>query len=373
MRVFILLDILRIVAALGVLVDHCTLSWTGLGLPRVPIGHECVVVFFVLSGFIIPATASRPSSSFRHFATARVSRLWAVLLPSLALTILLDSVVRALGGPPYLERGWQIPRCVLTALFGSELWFLSAGPQSNTPVWSISYEFWFYVLFSGIFFPTSLLTRILWVSFGLLCAGPKIVLLFPVWCLGWLCWWLWLKGFSSGALGSVMIILGIIVILCQTIGIPSGGDSVQVSPPLSYSTMFRRDFLLGTGVALAILGVGIAMPELRDLCPQSTILRKMADLTFPLYLAHFPVLILIAETNIQFKSDSVGISGTLVLIAFITFCVHKASLYARPILANNVDGLIVHGSTLMKLAFGVSQAKSTQVERADPPDPQQFD
>ena len=63
-------------------------AWTGLG-------REAVMVFFVLSGFLVGGAVMRagPAFDWRTYAIARLSRLWVVLVPALLLTAALDTCV----------------------------------------------------------------------------------------------------------------------------------------------------------------------------------------------------------------------------------------------------------------------------------------
>jgi peptidoglycan/LPS O-acetylase OafA/YrhL len=92
------LDLLRVLAALEVALYH--LCWTRIGAFDSNLftrwGHEAVVVFFVLSGFVIRHAATHSDHSFSDFATSRVSRLYSVVLPCFAMTLLCDVAGRAL-------------------------------------------------------------------------------------------------------------------------------------------------------------------------------------------------------------------------------------------------------------------------------------
>ena len=58
-------------------------------------GHQAVIVFFVLSGFFVGGSILKNPQrfSFMHYLIARLSRLWVVLIPMLALTYLIDYII----------------------------------------------------------------------------------------------------------------------------------------------------------------------------------------------------------------------------------------------------------------------------------------
>src|SRR5438045_2563532 len=89
------LDLMRFSAAVVVLLHHLTSAQINSVLPRVTIGHEAVIVFFVMSGFVIAYVVHGRERSIEHYAAARLGRLYSVVLPALVLTFTLDRIGRA--------------------------------------------------------------------------------------------------------------------------------------------------------------------------------------------------------------------------------------------------------------------------------------
>src|SRR3954463_4446455 len=85
------LDLTRILAASAVFLGH--LSSPQLGGEMLSVfGHErhsAVIVFFVLSGFVIAWAAER-DGSVREYIINRATRIYSVALPALALTWAID-------------------------------------------------------------------------------------------------------------------------------------------------------------------------------------------------------------------------------------------------------------------------------------------
>jgi len=75
-RESVYLDLARTFAALAVLLDHAIplfdLPWIA------DYGHQAVIVFFVLSGYVIANIAETREATPRAFLVARFSRLWSV-------------------------------------------------------------------------------------------------------------------------------------------------------------------------------------------------------------------------------------------------------------------------------------------------------
>jgi len=133
------------------------------------LGHEAVMVFFVMSGYLIGGAALAAILTGRfspgRYALARLTRLYVVLVPALALTLLVDSVGQswfptAYQGSllPLLNSGPAPEAHVdLTArtLFGNLLFLQTIAVPlygSNKPLWSLANEFWYYALFPVLCF-----------------------------------------------------------------------------------------------------------------------------------------------------------------------------------------------------------------------------
>lgn len=180
------------------------------------LGHQAVIVFFVLSGYWVGGSVIRNATQARFdavdYATARLTRLWLVLLPTLLLTHLLDRVGSALFATSDIYSGSEAYHTVVpvdgplshlnagttlgNVFFLQDVYVSTAG--TNTPLWSLAAEFWYYLLFPAVLvaaLPGALLrTRIvaattsvagaLLLSFGTQSGSTLVLLLFPTWLLG---------------------------------------------------------------------------------------------------------------------------------------------------------------------------------------------
>src|ERR1039458_4334346 len=89
----IYLDLFRFLAAMGVFLSHAEQHAGAVGvLPKVYFDHKFVVIFFVLSGYVIAASAARADRTLANYSADRLARLSSVVIPALALTYLLDAV-----------------------------------------------------------------------------------------------------------------------------------------------------------------------------------------------------------------------------------------------------------------------------------------
>jgi peptidoglycan/LPS O-acetylase OafA/YrhL len=141
-------------------------TWASkLLLPLYVIGamaDEAVIVFFVLSGFLVGGRAAERALggrfNLKDYAIDRSTRIYCVLIPALALTVVFDLLgSRWLAGSGLYDATSPILRGRFDLPFQDALGtgtlicnLLSAQPHrcsvygSNIPLWSLSYEVWFY-------------------------------------------------------------------------------------------------------------------------------------------------------------------------------------------------------------------------------------
>lgn len=149
------LDTLRGLSALMVVLFHANFSSVLYNLPIVRHSYLFVDFFFVLSGFIMYYNYARLASpdAFRQFIGMRFFRLYPLHFAMLMIFVATDSLyalARTLhgAGSGTLAAGGSSADLVLNLLLlnGFEIRPLSF----NTPSWSISTEFWTYVVFGAL-------------------------------------------------------------------------------------------------------------------------------------------------------------------------------------------------------------------------------
>lgn len=180
------LDLVRLLAAVLVVLSHFSQHGI-LGDPTtVSLGREAVIVFFVLSGYVIAFTTRDGARSLRQYALARSTRLYSVALPLAMASFAVGGAVTTLTGTD-VESGYQLHKpwlyLPLHLLFGGQLWTLAETPPWLAPYWSLCYEAWYYVLFGVAFYARGAWRAGLLALVALL-MGYKLLLLLPVWLAG---------------------------------------------------------------------------------------------------------------------------------------------------------------------------------------------
>ena len=186
------LDLARFTAAILVVLSHFVQQGIighaapGTHAPLLNFGREAVIVFFVLSGFVIAFTTASSHASARDYVVARCARIYSVAAPVVLGAFLLAVIcTRWTGLEPPNAYQLQKPQLYLPLhlLFMGELWHLVETPPWLLQYWSLGYEVWYYVLF-GLAFYLRGTRRALALTLVLLVMGPKLWLLLPVWLAG---------------------------------------------------------------------------------------------------------------------------------------------------------------------------------------------
>ncbi|WP_166787876.1 acyltransferase family protein [Cryobacterium adonitolivorans] len=211
------LDLLRSVSALLVVLGHVRVLFfkdyadiphsaaSAIAYAFTSLGSEAVIVFFVMSGFWVGGGAvramKRRTFTWGGYASARLTRLWLVLIPALLLTILIDLVGRHFfsSADIYAEAGRYAavpshPTYSLESFFGTVAFLGGIHVPIfglNMPLWSIPYEFWYYVMFPAAMLVFGFasgrwmrLVAALVLAASAFIAGGEALLLFPAWLAG---------------------------------------------------------------------------------------------------------------------------------------------------------------------------------------------
>lgn len=326
------LDLLRIFAAVGVFLGHASFAWFSGRQHLFPaLGHELVIGFFFLSGYVVAYATLEKKRGPTEYAVARLSRLYSVVLPAVVLTAVLREAGRWANPGFYesFERGHEWVRWILSVCFAQELWFASSSPPTNGPLWSLGYEFWFYALFGCWVFARGWWWRIVLATLVGAVAGPKLLFLLPVWLLGvagwWLCkhvdlnrWTAWAGFVAGGGAAWWLAASG----WCFPIG-------ETATAPWFYSGRFLSDWALGFAILVHVVCFSQAFSQ-QDIPPGlEQAVRWGASKTFSLYVYHYPLLVFAAAVVPYDKESPVQVCAVLVLVLAGILGLHRITEQRR--------------------------------------------
>jgi peptidoglycan/LPS O-acetylase OafA/YrhL len=312
-------DLLRFLAAFAVLISHTSPQYISGGFlyQLQGLGHPAVIVFFVLSGYVIDYVVNVKETTFPDYATSRLARLYSVLLPAILLTYVADLIGSAHNPNLYSMSAEDFPvlRMLSATLFLSQSWTLDLPLFSNNSYWSLPYEFWYYVLFGAAFFLSGR-SRLVAIGVAALIAGPKILLLFPIWLFGVLAHRMSRKPISERT--AELLFLSSFAV-SAAIGLGNlgfiHGVNVNYLPPL----FSQYDYLLGAAIALNLYAGSFLEFSLLQ---QTKTIKYLAGMTFSLYLFHLPLLVLCAayfpDTWNVYTRGTLMVVIVLVSVAFLS-------------------------------------------------------
>ncbi|MGK7940204.1 MAG: acyltransferase family protein [Crocosphaera sp.] len=266
-------------------------------------GQEAVMLFFLLSGFVIYTSVhSKPDISFRYYFIRRFRRIY---FPFIIVLIL--SVVLAILNQRFLkEFSWTelIGNLFMLQDFSAKPGVLFRPFLRNYPLWSLSYEWWFYLLFfplyKSIFFQRP--NRIYWVfiisfiSYVIYIIYPNAIALY----LGYfIIWWCGVEAaeiyartqrFSFRTIKPILICLFFMSMISFIPVILTNTIQLGYYPFLNF-----RHF---ASAFLAILGGLIwYLYKLRYFNNILGIFNKIAPISYGLYIFHYPILTQLKLSN----------------------------------------------------------------------------
>ncbi len=285
------------------------------------VATAAVPVFFVLSGFVIRYVTLTRYNSLRRYTIDRASRMYSVVLPALALTVLLDGLSRTINRPFYMGNwgpfaGHAFARIALNATFLAQSWFRDYAPLSNSPFWSLSYECAYYA-FYGFFFYLTGKKRILGLAMVFALSGLPILLLMPAWLLGCVTFDVYSAGRFN--LRSALQFLGLSsLIIAVEILRQYGLHHLDFGWRMAHSLIVQGYVSIPTALVMLC---GSWLLKNYPVKQQHTLVRSIrwfANSTFVLYLIHFPLMVLIASAipyNRKSATAQLLLAAVVVLIA----------------------------------------------------------
>ncbi|MCC5629783.1 acyltransferase [Nostoc sphaeroides CHAB 2801] len=297
------------------------------------LGHQSVMIFFVLSGFFISASVIRRIKqkqwSWVNYLVDRLTRLYIVLIPALLLSSVWDYLGIKIFGTGqdsfYGEKfhnghlatykileNFTFQNALGTLVFLQTIFVDLFG--SNKAVWSLAYEFWYYILFPAIilfFCVKSLKARILYALLAsgiLLMVGSEIRIYFLVWLMGALVSishpskYLNNKKLLNLLTILSILILGIALMIERFIGREIG------------------DFFIGSSTAVMIYLLVNSRSQIRQEGAYEKFSKGLAGCSYTLYLVHMPILCFIRACVIgdrPWQPDIFHVFLALIIVVFV--------------------------------------------------------
>ena len=154
------------------------------------LGHEAVIIFFVLSGYLVGGAIlsewAKGNPDWTKYLVNRITRMWTVLLPALVIGALFDFITLSLNPATPGATNFSFASFIGNVFFLQTITVPTFG--TNGPLWSLANEFWYYLLWPVMLLLLGLTYRPVfkWMAVVLFLAicyliSPGILKLFPLW------------------------------------------------------------------------------------------------------------------------------------------------------------------------------------------------
>jgi peptidoglycan/LPS O-acetylase OafA/YrhL len=339
----VLLDVLRLGSALMIAIAHLTQPHFSIGWRDLTDqGRPALVMLFLLSGLVIRYVTVIRRGKMTDFWVDRISRVYSVVVPALAFTIIASYLAMRIN-PAYYMPNWgadtnrPLLRIFANLVFMAQSWNLTLYPFANAPFWTLSYEVFYYVFYAVGFYLAGM-RRVFWLLIAAVLAGHHILLLLPLWLIGCLAQDIYQRvrdpKISLVRLNLMFAVAGI-------------AGAVLLPPTLrlmiylkGFVTLFFWDhhhapinqnwayvyYEEGVPLAFGLLWAMLLIERL-EIAEKATWvqwIRLLSEATFPLYLLHFPLYVLFVaifpgqRANPWFK------------LGMLALCIAMSALLARP-------------------------------------------
>jgi peptidoglycan/LPS O-acetylase OafA/YrhL len=289
-------------------------------------GQAAVMLFFILSGFVIYYSSYKirntDSFTFKDYFIRRFRRIYPVFIIALIITYVSKSIDygRMVKFDGYSLFGNLLNLQDISRIPGN--WF---GPyNANTPLWSLSYEWWFYIMFFPIFMyikPVSQKYVALIISvlgFVTFCFYPNKI---SITCEYFVIWWSgveiarsWLltHKLDQRTIKFLVISYGTMIALLVTqVVFFNGKLKIQQHPIIE---------LRHYGYAVILIIMGIAWRRLRFIGYKYVLkpFAIFAPISYGVYVFHFPIMEKYDVLKLDNKWLSYAITfGIVVALAYL--------------------------------------------------------
>jgi len=293
--------------------------------------HQAVVIFFLLSGWLVGGSLMNKLDqphALPAYCIDRISRLWIVLAPAFAVSLLIGLFIGDIGAGKAIPEAYA-PLTFMGNLFGlQDLAYPRYG--GNFALWSLTYETWYYVMFPlavimfaspGAFAKAASAVALAVIAWHL---NAAILLYFTLWLMG--------AGFSRIHIRAGRPLqwgVGALFVLVAVWFRINGSNNILTEDSYLQDLLYGVLFL----ILLCSLQTRVA--------PGDALTRRLgrighffAEFSFSLYVIHVPLIFLLLHLNErQFgisRLDPASLSDFGVYASLVLLIVVLAWLFHLP-------------------------------------------
>jgi peptidoglycan/LPS O-acetylase OafA/YrhL len=339
----VLLDVLRLASAIAIAGAHLTQPYFSAGWPDLTdYGKPALVMLFLLSGLVIRYVTVIRRGKMTDFWVDRISRVYSVVVPALVFTIVASYLAMRIN-PAYYMPNWgasnsrPLLRIGMNLIFMAQSWNLTFDPFSNAPFWTLSYEVFYYVFYAVGFYLAGM-RRAFWLIVAAILAGQHILLLLPLWLIGCLAQDIYQRArdpkislrklnltFLAVGAGGVVLLPAAVTVLIYLKGFLTRFLWAHHHAPINLHWVYVY-YAEGLPVVFVLLWAMLLFDRLKVAEKAAWVkwVRLLSEATFPLYLLHFPLFVLLVAIFPNARANSVFKLGMLLV------CIAISALLAKP-------------------------------------------
>lgn len=301
-------------------------------------GPEAVIVFFVLSGFVIKYTFERSADkSFKYYFIRRFIRLYIPLFFIYVLGYLLKCYNAGELASP--EWGTLLGNLfMLQDVISQKPNVLSATYMGNGVLWSLSYEWWFYMLYYVLAtrIPADKINK--WVSIMVVTAAAtyliypfianRLMMYFAIWWIGVRFAETYLRG-GAFSFKQILPYAGVLLVICGILGLNLylnfGYTKVYTYPLVAYPFIELRHFVF----AIMVMFGSIAWYNLKWVGFDALfgVFKYIAPSSYVIYIAHH---YLVVEANyLRFVNNKIVEYGLYIVFLLIFSYLLEVVIYNK--------------------------------------------
>jgi len=341
---FYLLDLSRSIAALCVILQHYQLFYylSDYTLPNnflrsqqpfyeyisyfYSFGSVAVQYFFVLSGFVFFSVYNdkvyHKAVTLRNFFILRLSRLYPLVILTLFFAAFLQLFYNELTNDYFIYKYNDIKHFILN-IFLVNQWGFQNGDSFNAPAWSISIEVLLYAsffLFARLGMRNLLHVILIFVLVVIFKTENLVSQGFFCFYIGGITYYILLsikKGLTNNKSQKIIIVLSLIILNILIFG--------KFLNPFFINLQENMEFLFGKNIQLLLFTIKFPLLILNLTIIQfiypniGNSIKLLGDLSYTIYLIHFPVQITFALLNISFFTIDYDNNITFLTYIFSVF------------------------------------------------------
>lgn len=301
-------------------------------------GPEAVIVFFVLSGFVIKYTYQKSADkSFKYYFTRRFIRLYIPLF----FIFLLGYGIKCYSEGTLANPDWRTLLgniFMLQDVISQKPNVISAAYMGNGVLWSLSYEWWFYMLFFALatYINSDKLNK--WVNILVLVAAAsyiiypfmvnRLAMYFAIWWIGVRFAETYIKG-EQYSLRSIMpyayVLFGITAILALNLYIHFGYTKIYSYPLVAYPFIELRHFVFAIMVMFgAIIWKNLNWYGFNALFG---VFKYLAPCSYVIYISHH--YLVVEASYLSFINNKVIEYGLYIILMIVFSYLVEVVVYNR--------------------------------------------